>query len=346
MAYIHDANFTPSVKDQPLQEGTQIPQKETTYVDEYLKLRQQKKMERLIEEEMGIGESKVKEPQQQPAESLAATIVTKAMELSSKANERAEHLADRNDDIAQKARLEADKAKSDLFSITAQQIGGALENIKELRQEIKQGSPPRDLVTQVKEARELLTVLSPPQPKEAPAPVGVDSTVTIALEKMRMDHEMTIKGLDLQLQKMNQEFQIQLSKINTDNSYKKQEYEDSKNFKSRGLDTLSDAAAAIAAGFAGAGAGAGQNAPVASGPVAFSPPGASPVAETVAEPPIATMPYGDGSSPAGAVAGEQPIQAKVTGFPCQNCQTKVTVLPGATTAICSKCGSDYEITYK
>lgn len=336
MPYISDANFEPNRTGQRLPENYSQQAQETSFIDDLLKLRKQRKLEQLVDAELGNngGQQHIQKP---PEESLAASIVNKAMEISSQANQRVQDLANRNDESAQKARAEADKAKNDLFAIVSQQIGGALEKIEKMRDEIKTGSKPRDLAEEVKSARDLLTILQPPQ-REAPVVSGVDSNVTVTLEKMRMDHEMSLKNLDLQLQKMNQEFQLALAKLNSDESYRKREYEDNNSYRQRNMDTFSDIAASIAAGFGGNKDEEREE--------SIEVPRESPVGRrttakdrNIVAPPSINNP------------GIVNDKVNETGdaqesFECQNCGDTIFVKPGQKVVVCKKCNSEYNIDYR
>ncbi len=129
-----------------------------------------------------------------------------------------------------------------------------------------------------------------------------------------MDHEATMKKMDMELQKMNQDLQIRLAEFTDNRETKKREYEDSKKFRSDAFSTVSDIVAAAAAGFSEKIGGSGVIA-----------------------------------SNAGATketkSSSKEKSSLVTGFECKDCGTPITVPDGATEVACpnEQCGAKYTL---
>lgn len=276
-------------------------------VDSFLKLRQAKVVEAMVNNEFGGGNKNQED-------GLAASIVKGAMEIANKSAERAEKLAERNDNQAVMARQEADKAKETMFSVVLGEIGKAISGLSEMREDIRRGAPPpRTLADTLKEAQELRKLLDGGEgPRAAAPPASIDANVSIQLEGMRQNHELAMKRLDLEIEKMKSEYSWKLQEWKDNREIKLQEYEDSKKMRDGAFGVIGDIAAAASAAFGG-----GEPNSIAAQPGQVQP----------------------------APGQDRQFEAFIVNFPCQLCHTVIAVPAGAPKVKCPnpECGTEYEI---
>jgi DNA-directed RNA polymerase subunit RPC12/RpoP/predicted Holliday junction resolvase-like endonuclease len=194
-------------------------------------------------------------------ETLAASIVNKALDVNLETNKNLQEQVNKRETDINEARREADKAKTELYSVIAGQVAGALDKLEKVQDEIRRGpekGQTKSLVDQVKEARDLLLALTP-EPKTGPPPVtsSNDLQLTITLETMKQNHEVNMKKLDLELQKMQTDLQLKLAEIADAAKWKEREYSEGSEFKKNALTQVTDVASAAVAAFNARNAGAG-----------------------------------------------------------------------------------------
>jgi hypothetical protein len=190
-------------------------------------------------------------PPQNQNDIIAATVVNKSIEALQKNNESTQSALGKKDEEIAKERAESDKAKEVLYGTMAGQITGALDRLEKVRDELAAKQKP--FAEQLKEYQDVSRILFPQQPQQSPAVTAPqqDGQISLALEQMRMNHELTMKKMDMELSRMNQELQIRLAEFTDSRNQKKQEYEDSKAFRGNAVNAVSDIAASVAAAIGG-----------------------------------------------------------------------------------------------
>lgn len=322
MALLHDANMPQSSTGEalPTNAGQGNPE---TLIERVLKHREQMKALDTVHDEMN-GTKKGKNEE----ESLAASIVNKALDVNLKTNQDLrDEVRDREKDV-NTARAEADKAKADLYTVIGQQIGGAMDRLEKIQEDMRKGvydNPNRQksLVDQVKEAKDLLGVLTPAEPRpSSQSSDSMDFNSTIALERLKQGHEVEMRKLDLQIEQMKNDFQWKMAELTDNKKQRDREYEDSRSFRQTALQEVGDIAAGIAASMGGGGAG-------------------------VAAEGVAGQPQDGGQPPPGPPPppGVKPKMAYIQSFPCQKCGEPVAIPKEGNTVACTTdgCGMVYTI---
>jgi hypothetical protein len=190
------------------------------------------------------------------SETLAATIVSKALDINQKTNEQLqEQVRHKEIDVAN-AIKEADRTKEQLMTIIASQVSGAVNKMEERLEEIKKGAsqvaPPKSWIEQLRELKELEAVLNPDRHSPPPSPGLQDLTATLQLQQIKNEHELAMKKFDVELQRMQTDLQLRLTEMSENSKWKNREYEDDRKFKSSALEQVGDIAAGIAAGLGSA----------------------------------------------------------------------------------------------
>lgn len=238
---IEDVNAPPTTKKVKAPVGVGQPQ-EGSFVQDYLALRRQKNAEKLIENEMGGA----KPPPDAP--SLSTTIVTNAMATQEAAIKRAEDSAEANDGKVEKYREEARLAGERVHEVQIDQLAKMMGTINSTMEDIKRGAQPKTAIETIQEAEALLTLMHSKVAPTAPAAPAVDTKLTLELEQMKQNHEMAIKHLDMELAKMNQEFQLKMAEFSDGKALRWREYEDKKAFRHDGLTGFQDLIGAVSQG--------------------------------------------------------------------------------------------------
>jgi len=285
---------------------------EDSFVDQYLKLRRQKQAEMLINQEMGLTEGKVEkkegnQPDNPPVEPLQNQLIRAVFDNNTKSNDQYIKLAERNDQAAEKARDREDKAKSDANALVATQIGGALESLRKMQEELRTTGGIQKTVDDMKALKELMGVMQP-QPANAYKEPTTDPTIAANIEQMRLNHDLLIKRMDLEMKKMDQDLSIRLAEFQENRQVKEREYADSQRFRESAFSTVNDLAVAASAGFANR---------VESG-----------IAAEVKTP-----------RPEAPAAEVKDVET----FDCEDCKTPIAVLAGVDKVTCTKCGMQYSI---
>ncbi len=309
MSLLHDANLpiVQGAEKLPANVGVDTPD----LVDRVLKTRERemalKALGRMTGDKEGNGES------------LAASIVNKALDVNLTTNKELRDQIQKSDAAIVIARGEADKAKGELYQVIANQVGAALQKLEKVQEDIHQGKTKseKSLVEQVKEARDLLTILSPEQKAASSVSSASEYTMNLTLQQMAKDHELNMKKFDLEIEKMRTDLQFKLAQLADEAKWKEREWEDNKDYKKNALNRVTEIAASIAAGFTGGPQGdqiSGQPIP------AYSPINSQP-------PPM-----------------NEP-QIFVKSFPCQGCGEAIAIPDDATEVLCPtpNCGMAYTI---
>lgn len=313
MAVLFDANTGKVVNTgEKMPEGKTEQGGEMTPLKALLEIKSQKMLEKELAklDEPATPAKKEKEGE----DSLAATIVKAALEANTKATERYEKLAERNDEATQKARAEADVAKAQTNAIVAQQIGGALEKLEKMQTEVKSGNTPRKLKDEIQDAVDLINVLrgsDKPAGGGGGGATGPSEQLTVTLENMRQTHEMGMKKLDAEIAKMNAELKIRMAEFDDNRETKRMEYEDSKKFRDNAFGAVTDIAAAAAEGFKSkTGEGIGTQ--------------VQPAANQPAQ-------------------SEPEVMVAIKSFPCQSCGGEIAMPASGEDVICPECGVHYAL---
>jgi hypothetical protein len=283
---------------------------EPSFIDDVMKVRRQKMAEKLVEDELGT-----RRPAEQ-SESLATTIVTKAMDNLSKAEERAEKAVDRSRDEAAAANAALEQAKENVYKVQLESMTAMLQRLERAQEDIKKGAGSKSFADVAREAKELLAVINPQGSERAAAVAApVDFNAQLQLTKMQMDHELALKKMDLEMNRSNQEFNLKLQEFADNRAMKKTEYEDSKALRHQGLSAVEDIAVAVSQAVGG---------------------------DSSMEEPIPAKAPGEVKTPAPS-ASEGNFEASILSFPCQVCKTTIAVPEEGGDIACPNCGATYNV---
>lgn len=312
---VEDAN-EPKIKKKVVAPVVSKEETEPSMIDDVLRLRRQRKAEEIVDREFPPPEAK-----KQEGESLATTIVTKAMDNLSKAEERAEQAADASRGEVVAANAELAKAREDLYKVQYESIKDMVGKLNTTLEGIRQGSAnPKTAKQVIAEAKELDEILHPGGRPTGEAVPQVDLQTQITITKMNQEHELAMKKLDLELQKMKQEWDIKLMEFKDNRDFKQKEYEDSQRMKTDGMGALQDMAVAITHGFE---RDKGVQSPVTA------------AAAAAKSGPLRSEPGREGAAD---------VVATIKSFPCQQCSEPLAVPEEGDTIVCPQCSTEYKIT--
>jgi len=310
----------------PMNVGNQ----QTSFVDDVLKIRQQVAAENIAKSSFGSGGASA-------TDTLATSIVTKALENLNKAEERyaSDAQKSRQDAIAAGAALE--KAKEDVYKVQMDSMKMMLERLEKAQADVRAGAAaPKSVSDAIKEAQELVAIINGGrgEANTLRQPPTTDISTQISLLKLQQEHEMAMKKIDLEMLKMKQDADIKMLEFKDNRDQKLREYEDNRKFKGDAMSTLEDIAAAAAAATGSSGdkeemsfSAEGHDEVRVSKSPKFKP---GPPASLAQTPPAESATY----------------EATLLSFPCQSCKTEVLVPEEGGGVVCSNCGAKYNVDKK
>lgn len=242
MAYREDIN-APEMKKKVVTPVANPETGEPTPVDEMLKIRRQRVAEDMMKNEFGSGGGR--------DENLATTIVTKSLDKMSEAEKYYQDIAAKAEARADGMGAELSQAKEDLVRVQVEGIKEMMGKLGDTLKEIKTGTQPKDALTTVREAKQILEALQGERPEASaappPNPQG-DLQTQLALLKLQFDNQLAIKRLDLEIARQNNEFEINKLRLREEHNDDVRRYQDNLSFREKGLNTISDLASGISAG--------------------------------------------------------------------------------------------------
>lgn len=149
------------------------------------------------------------------------------------------------------ARKEADDAKTNLFTTQLEIIKDMHRSMQESQKEIAKSNSPEAAMAMVEKWESIIDRVKPhiaPESSYPPVRAGNDMQLTLQLEKMRQDHALALRKLDLEVGQSNNNFQLKMTQFTEDSNRRWQEYKDGVKFKENAYNGFSDLAASIAAG--------------------------------------------------------------------------------------------------
>ncbi len=247
-------------------------------------------------------------------ETLAVQIVKSAMDNSTQLVKQANDMAQYKDKEAQESRQIANKSQLDLYGMMLSEITHSRSDLAGLIDKLnsKTEAPPRDAVSIMKEAKELLTLMGGDVfgVRSAPPPHQGNSAVEVQLETLKQAHALALKQLDFTMAEADRKFQLQMLQFQEDTKWKREEHEENKGKGKETIDSLMDIGQSIlAATTAGSGVGV-QAAP-------------HQVAAEAAEGPAITL--------------------TATKYPCQFCHAILDISEAGDKATCPGCGAEFKI---
>lgn len=245
------------------------------------------------------------------ADNLPATLLTGALDAYKDAAKRAQETLDKKEADLKAARDSEDVAKAAYYQVQVDAVKETQARIEKALDELKKGGEPRDAVSILKEADDLIQHVNKmrPQPStESKGTVVISEETQIRLEEMRQAHDIEMKKLDIQISQMNQDFQIRLAEFQDNRTAKMREYDDRKDFRNRGLEGFEDLAHSMAQG-------------------------------------LTREREGSVSTKGRKSVAEETVQAAVRQFSCQFCGTKIPVKSDSESVTCpnDECGAQYEV---
>ena len=184
------------------------------------------------------------------SDSEAPSVVSAAMsQMNNMIKETTEMAKDTRKEV-DIARKEADDARANLFTTQLTVIQNMQNNLMESQKRIGEQNSPESAVATVEKWETIFNKFRPQvtgEPTVATAKTSSDET-TIILEKLRQQHNVELKKLDLQIAAQNNDFNLRMLQFNEDSRRRWKEYDDGNKFKEGAFGGFSDLAAAIAAG--------------------------------------------------------------------------------------------------
>lgn len=241
-------------------------------------------------------------------ETLATSIVGKAIDKMDRATERAEEAVKRKEADAETLRGEADKARAELHGTLLTQTQNTLAEVTKALNDTRKGvGQPQTAKQVLEDALSFVDVIREKLGggdggKEVKVTPAQDPMVTIQLQQMAQNHEMAMKQIELQLQQMTNEFKVKMAEFQDNRVHRQREYEDNKRFREKGLEGVQDILSSIAVGISG---------------------------ETGEE--------------TGEVGEEAKMKATITTLPCQNCGYKIAVPAEGGHLTCPECEAEYTV---
>lgn len=282
---------------------------ESQMVKDMLAVRRQRAVEAMIKSEYA------EKPKNEEGSSIQATIVNKAIEQGENAYKALERLTDKKDAEIEKARSETNKAKEELYSLQAAQLKEVAARVEKAMEELKAGGSPKTAIEVIHEAEVVADYINQHNIAKNGQTVvrsgEVSEETKITLEKMRMDHELALKQIDLQIAELNNKFNLELAEFKENSRRHWAEYENNNRFRQEGMQGLGDVVASIAAGI-----NQERQGEVGSQPTRIRANRAK-------------------AQPARETAPEE--------YECENCQTLIQVPPGASSFRCPECDTEYNV---
>lgn len=306
---LHEANMPDGQNaEQPPGGNNKVSQQENPY----MKVVQQASEAKLAAQILAGGGGVTDKDHQ---DGLSVKIIETAMNNTAGLVKQANEMVDRKDKQAEALRSEAAIAQKDLYGLLFSEMSRTGADLRAVIEKIdKDKGSQKDSMTVLKDALGLVTVLKQEfglgaQPQVVAQPVG-ESPASIELARMKMDHEKQMKQLEIQVAQMNQDLQFKLLEFNDKKVQKAEELKSNNEFRTTALNTVTDLAAAAAAGFQAKMGGVGSQA---------------------------------GGQGAPAAGGDSGIKAYVSNFPCQSCGERIAVPATGNKATCPSCKIEYDL---
>lgn len=239
-----------------------------------------------------------------------ASVTNKALELLDKGVVRAEAAADAKREDIKEAQKEANTAKEALYKTQFDTLKMVTEDYKETIKGLKAGGSPMTATQILEEGDKLIDAIMKrmPRPEPVAGKTEMSGDLQVRLLEMQHQHDAEMRRLDIEISKINQEFSFKKAEFDDKKDREWLEYKDKKDFRESGMGGLSDLLGSIA-----------QN-------ITQERETTTSVTKTAASQP-----------------GEKVLEAHIQAFPCQQCQSSVTVKDGEAIAICDQCGAEYKI---
>ena len=240
-----------------------------------------------------------------------AQLNTLRVELGSKVDELARSLAggasqkNIGDQIS-----EIKKAASEL------NLGGSkISEVREMLSLIDSLNPKKTLVEQIKDAKELITIISPPAEKPPDFTIGgMPSSVALELKKMDQHLQITLENMKDDRQRKDQEFQFNIKKYDSEVEMRRQEIAGKLAVEREKSQMIANAIEMIGRAGGKAVLDGIRGAPQETGRVS------------------------------GRITGIELPEGAGAEFPCPNCNSPMAVGPTSTLANCVGCKSQFPIT--
>jgi hypothetical protein len=216
------------------------------------------------------------------------------------------------------AQAEREKANTALYNERIVILKSEQEKLEETAAAAKAAGAPKSEIEAYKEVRKAIIdeigELAKGAPKDE-GPRGMSEGTMVTLKKMEMDQARVLAEIQATNLAAQREFELRIREFDENAQRRWAEYKDSKEFREQGLSGVQDLLAAVGDGIS-------------------RDRGGQPAAPRPGQ--AAAKPSGDG----------QELEAFIRSFPCSQCQEKVEIEPGATTAVCQGCGTEYDIQVK
>ena len=257
----------------------------------------------------GIGASGEAWAAHPPPESIDTKIIKDTLGMQKDALKSMADARKLTEESLHRAETAKNEALAQLYSHQLNTIRDAEARAQAVIQQSQRTEPPKSPFETYREIRGIVNELKEEIPKPGPA-IAVSDEVQIRLKQMEFDFQRQLVQMQADNTRSQREWDLRLLEFKENREQRQMEYQDKKRFREEGLAGLQDLVGAIGSGIVkeqGA-----SNAPIAA---------QAPVEE------------------------EMPIQTKVVKFPCQFCQTPITIAPGQAHVICpnEKCAAEFDI---
>lgn len=184
-------------------------------------------------------------PNSEPA-SAVSTALNSMGNVITQANETSKEKTGE----VQKARQEADDARTNLFSTQLQVIQSMQKSLIESQDKMSEHNSPEQALGIVQKWQEMLNTFQPKVAEKTVtvSPASNNNANEITLQKMRQDHETEMERLRGEREMQKEEFALRMAQFNEDTKRRYKEYDDGQKFKDNAFSGFSDLAASIAAG--------------------------------------------------------------------------------------------------
>ena len=256
---------------------------------------------------LGIGTGGEVAPAHAPTESIDTKIIKDTLSMQKDALKSMADARKLTEESLHKAETAKNEALAKLYSHQLDTIRDAEARARAIIEQSQGITPPKNPFDTYREIKAIVDELKEDVPK--PTPSGVSDEVQIRLKQMELDYQRQLAQMQAENMRLQREWEIRMLEFKENQDQRKIEYQDKKRFREEGLASLQDLISSIGSGI---------------------------TKERGGNSPIATQ----------ATQGEElPIQTKVTKFPCQFCQSPITVATGATHVVCpnEKCAAEFDI---
>ena len=295
------------------QKDLDLAEKTPSLADKLLAAQEKAAEARIVLDTLGVGAGGVSPQAQQPhvesVEGVNTKIIKDTLGMQKDALKSMADARKLTEESLAKADTAKNEALTQLYSHQLNTIREAEARAQAVIQQSQTTEPPKSPFDTYREIRGIVNELKEEMPKPGPA-IAVSDEVQIKLKQMEFDFQRQLAQMQAENTRAQREWDIRFLEFKENREQRIIEYQDKKRFREDGLAGLQDLVGAIGSGIV-------KEQGAAQAPITAQAPGEEGV----------------------------PIQTKITKFPCQFCQSPITVATGATHVVCpnEKCAAEFDI---